>query len=183
MRKPPVHKDAVCPTCGSTFTPTSYACTYCSAVCKFEAFFARDNVEHNTNEKGCWMWKSSIERKGYGRLRFKKRKLLAHRVSAEKHLGPVPSGLCVLHECDNPLCVNPSHLFLGTKKDNNTDRNVKGRSNPRKGEAVRYSKLTADVVLELRRLYTRSSLKVAASLGISQATMSDVLTRRTWKHV
>jgi hypothetical protein len=82
---------------------------------------------------GCWLWTGGKFRRGYGAFkrrgpdgRFQQQK--AHRVSYEWLVGPVPDGLCVLHTCDNPPCVNPAHLFLGTNLDNSEDRRVKGRS-------------------------------------------------------
>ena len=80
---------------------------------------------------GCWLWTGAIDHKGYGRIgmgapsRFVMR---AHRATWELTFGPIPEGLCVLHKCDNPPCVRPSHLFLGTISDNSQDMAAKGRS-------------------------------------------------------
>lgn len=83
-------------------------------------------------EKGpeCWAWKGCRTRSGYGLLqarKISKAPLLAHRVAWELTNGPIPDGMHVLHRCDNPGCVNPGHLFLGTQRDNNADRDAKGR--------------------------------------------------------
>ena len=81
---------------------------------------------------GCWEWIGVRTVKRYGRHTepLTGRKLRAHRLSWEIHFGPIPDGLCVLHHCDNPPCVRPDHLFLGTDKDNSVDRVRKGRNVP-----------------------------------------------------
>lgn len=79
----------------------------------------------------CWEWTASRNSYGYGQLAVVlpsgKRPRLAHRLSWELHVGPIPEGMCILHRCDNPPCVNPSHLFIGTKADNYRDMRAKGR--------------------------------------------------------
>lgn len=82
-------------------------------------------VDDNT---GCWNWLLGKDDSGYGLLRINNKNVRAHRLFWEEMVGPIPPGLCVLHKCDNPPCVNPAHLFLGTKGDNNTDRHRKGRT-------------------------------------------------------
>lgn len=76
----------------------------------------------------CWVWKGSKAGAGYGVLGIDYKSVYAHRFSYELHFGPIPDNLCVLHKCDNPPCVNPDHLFLGTQLDNMDDRNRKGRT-------------------------------------------------------
>jgi len=79
----------------------------------------------------CWEWVGcGVRGTGYGQIRFKGRLLKAHRVSWEIHNGPIPHGMCVLHRCDNPGCVRPEHLWVGTMADNNWDRERKGRRDP-----------------------------------------------------
>ena len=78
--------------------------------------------------KGCWVWTGKRDKNGYGRLWVKDGNIRAHRFSWTLHFGPVPEGLCVLHDCDNPSCVRPSHLFTGTNVENTKDRSTKGRN-------------------------------------------------------
>ena len=88
-----------------------------------EGFFRR--VEKTDQ---CWLWLAGKNKDGYGKVKIHGRSLQAHRVSWEIHHGPIPAGLNVLHRCDNPACVNPAHLFVGTALDNNRDRDAKGRN-------------------------------------------------------
>jgi hypothetical protein len=94
--------------------------------------------------EGCWLWTAGIKHH-YGQFRVGIRQCLAHRVAWELYCGSIPEGMCVLHNCDNQLCVNPNHLFLGTQLDNIRDRNNKGRTAHR---------LTEEQVLEIRTLYS-----------------------------
>jgi hypothetical protein len=78
---------------------------------------------------GCWEWQASKRATGYGQFAYLgKPSVKAHRVAWMLNRGLIPDGVCVLHRCDNPGCVRPSHLFLGTQEDNIRDREVKGRS-------------------------------------------------------
>src|SRR5688572_3057412 len=88
---------------------------------RFESWYT---PEPNT---GCWLWFGAAFHKGHGAIHDGGKQRKAHRVSWELNIGPIPEGFCVLHRCDVSCCVNPRHLFLGTRGDNNRDRTAKGR--------------------------------------------------------
>lgn len=124
---------------------------------------------------------------GYGRLQIGGRggpRPRAHRVAWELAYGPIPDGLQVLHRCDNPPCVNPCHLFLGTAIDNVQDRHEKGRSRGPCGEDHGRSKLTEDQVREIRRLQGIEPVRaIAAKMGVSPSAVQFILIGHTWRHL
>lgn len=79
---------------------------------------------------GCWLWTGDKAKKGYGRLKIEGKRVYAHRAMWEEKVGAIPAGQLVCHTCDNPSCVRPDHLFLGTQFDNMGDASAKGRCNP-----------------------------------------------------
>ena len=87
-------------------------------------------INYKVLANGCWEWQGGSGQDGYGKLKRHKKTLRAHRVFYEHHKGEVPEGMWVLHECDNPLCVNPAHLWLGTQLDNEQDKDKKKRRPP-----------------------------------------------------
>jgi hypothetical protein len=144
----------------------------------------------------CWEWQAAKTDKGYGVIASdiddRKRRGLpvmmkAHRASWELARGPLPSGpLCVLHRCDNPPCVNPTHLFLGTNADNIRDMHAKGRDNngPRRhGSANHLTKLTPAQALEMRELYQwgASPKALATRFGVNVSHVRYVGIGRLWK--
>lgn len=113
---------------------------------------------------GCWEWTASKDRKGYGKFGPTKS---AHRVSYELERGPIPSGLFVCHHCDNPSCVRPSHLFLGTVQDNVDDMISKGR------QGIQAKALSPEMTAEALRLRASgiTEREVARILGVSKNTI------------
>lgn len=133
----------------------------------------------------CWLWAAALFERGYGAFRFKGRQVKAHRFSYELHFEPIPEGLYVCHKCDTPACVNPSHLFLGTHKDNAQDRQRKNRGRKQDGERNSRAKLTADKVSEIRTMYQHGhgQKEIAVLFGVSQTCISQIVLRKHWLHV
>lgn len=135
---------------------------------------------------GCWVWRGDAFKNGYGRLSVHDHPHYAHRVAYETHVGPIPAGQFVCHRCDNPRCVNPAHLFLGTPKDNNADMHAKGRARKSRGGAGHGNeKLTIEQVREIRRRHAlgASHRELSLAFGVSMGAIGGVVYRLNWRHV
>jgi hypothetical protein len=145
-----------------------------------DRFEAKYIPEPNT---GCWLWTAVCTEKGYGKFRADNRKIArAHRVSYELYIGDIPKGMFVCHKCDNPGCVNPDHLFIGTAADNTNDMMKKGRGVFLKGERHGRARFSEDDIVAIRA-DTRSQIEIAKEYGVHESTISHIKTRRTWSHV
>lgn len=130
----------------------------------------------------CWLWTKAVcKSRGYGRITIDKISKSAHRVSWELTYGPIPHGMSVLHKCDNRICVNPDHLFLGTQKDNMIDMVSKGRSS--RGSKNAFAKLTEDKVLNILQDKTSLPEILAAKYNVSRRLIALIKQRKAWKHV
>lgn len=134
--------------------------------------------------EGCWRWLSYIDPQGYGRLHYNRKPMLANRLSYLLHFGEIPEGKMVCHKCDNPSCVNPDHLFLGSQSDNMADMYTKGRERKRgkKGTTHPQAKLTDDAVRAIRASKS-SDAELAKSHGVSRPTIHSIRVGKTWQHV
>lgn len=133
--------------------------------------------------EACWTWKGATSNAGYGVFNLRGVYVLAHRLAYLMHTGTRPGQKNVLHRCDNPRCVRPEHLFVGTQGDNVADKIAKGRQ-PR-GEQVGTAKLTTAAVRDILKMRQSgfSQRAAAARYGVCQSTISGIERSVTWKHV
>lgn len=157
-----------------------------------ERFFSK--VSTTPTDAGCTEW-TAASRAGYGAFRIARRQLGAHRVAYLISTGVDPRELSVCHSCDNPLCVNPSHLSLGTPQDNSTQMAIAGRAAKgdkngarlyperlARGEGNGNSKLTESQVITIRA-DTRVQREIALDYGVRRTLISSIKLRKIWKHV
>lgn len=140
----------------------------------------------------CWEWLASCDSGGYGLFHNEGKHNRAHRVSWELTNGSIPSGrgyhgICVCHKCDNRKCVNPSHLFLGTHKQNVADRERKGRNIVKRGEDSHYAKLREVDVINIRAIWKycdgATTDKLAKIYNVHRTSIYNIIAGKTWMHV
>lgn len=130
----------------------------------------------------CWEWQGHRKGRGYGAIKSKGIAIQTHRLSWTLHNGPIPEGMLVCHTCDNPPCVNPAHLFLGTVADNMRDMAAKGRGGRLRGEAHGMSRLSWAKVEEIRRLAgSVPTRQLALRYGVNPRTVDFVIRGETWR--
>lgn len=155
----------------------------------FNVTFARRFWAKVREGSGCWEWTGKLTKKGYGTLRPGGResaRVRAHRASWILHYGALPAGACVLHKCDNPPCVRPSHLFLGSHKDNVADCVRKGRrAPPIRGSSNKSAKLKESDIPQIRALLSQGVRQrdTGRLYGVSQATILHINQGKAWAHV
>ncbi|RWR09775.1 HNH endonuclease [Paenirhodobacter populi] len=139
----------------------------------------------HSDQERCWVWSGMSNTNGYGRFSFNDRHRLAHRVSFEMFIGPIPEGMVVCHECDNRLCVNPRHLWLGTQSENLLDAVSKGRKSPpdTTGEKNGNRKLNWDQVSAIRSMHAQGAKKylIAQVFHVSPSTIGGIVSNKSWK--
>jgi len=161
--------------------------TYCSRACQAEGFRQSPEaaeaafwslVDKRSND-ACWEWLGHRNTAGYGVRSWEGKPRHAHRISWELHNGPIPDGMLVCHHCDNPPCVNPGHLFLGTVSDNAQDKVRKGR------DAKPTSKLTPEKVRDIRQRHANGETiaEIAREFDVNTRVISNAVQRITWKLV
>jgi len=184
----PAPLSLICDTCGQTFLRNrsesrGQATMFCSVACRVghqdtaQRFERKYIPEPNS---GCWLWTASIGGGGYGMFWINEKQVGAHRAAYELFVRKPHDADVVCHTCDNKLCVNPAHLFVGTPADNSADMVAKNRQS--KGEGRPNSKInreTAALVLAS----PLSDAEWAARLGVSKGTINHIRHRRNWRHV
>jgi len=154
----------------------------------------KERLKNNSvlnHDTGCIEWTGALHR-GYGRNAFRDEEgkwfsKYVHRVAYEEYVEQIPSGMCVCHRCDNPKCINPEHLFLGTNKENTHDKINKGRENysPVRGEKSGQAKLTEKQVILIKQLYNYgiTQKKIASEFGVAPLAIRSIVNGKTWRHV
>jgi hypothetical protein len=156
-----------------------------------DRFWSKVDIQ---SENDCWNWIAGVDTPGYGGFKYNGKKISSHVMAWILTNGEVPNKLWVLHICDNRLCCNPRHLFLGTQLDNNRDMFKKGRAvnalklNPELsscGESCYLAKLTNHQVFEIRNLLDKgiSGAEIGRMYGVHKSTISDIKRRKSWKYI
>jgi DNA-binding XRE family transcriptional regulator len=133
----------------------------------------------------CWIWHGAIARK-YGLFRIGKKNIKAHRLSWLFHRGDIPDNMCVLHHCDNPLCVNPGHLFIGSVAENNQDKKSKGRQTNFPGETNPMARLNPELIAKIKAEYIPRIITqhfLSEKYGVSRQTITAIFTGQNWRHL
>lgn len=188
---------ATCNICKKEFRKNSVR-NVCSLKCKIEE--SSEKIEN-----GCWIWQGSLAG-NYGKVRWQMQTLSAHRASYIAYKGEVPHGLHVCHTCDNPICTNPDHLWIGTAKENIQDAKRKNRladqrgrkasketllklkfrkRSDRRGEKHHLSKLKENDVIKIRQMLENgiTQTKIALEYGLNQSTVCFIKSRKLWPHI
>lgn len=174
---------------------------FCSLSCRSRgsakvdapAHYLTQRIAKPTGELGCWLWTGARYTKGYGVACHRSKRQAAHRLSYQLHYGPIPEGYQVCHKCDNPPCVNPLHLFLGTATDNMRDMAAKGRDGAhtkpekvRRGSEAGQARLTDAQVIEIRARYDAGEIgmyQLSRQYGISKSQAGRIVRREAWTHL
>ena len=161
-----------CIHCGVEFYG-SVATKFCDIACR---------LKHHSkaNDSDCWVWQKRCYEDGYGQTQWNGKYVRAHRASFQVFVGPIPKGKLVCHKCDNPACLNPDHLLLGTPAENSADMASKGRS--LQGERHHKAKLTEAQVKAIRA-DSRSGKLIGRDYGVSDTMVYMIKTRKSWAHV
>ena len=166
-----------------------YPCEQCGKLCykKCSKAFCSDQcrfLSYVNVADSCWIWTGGINRRGYGKFSlFPIKSISAHRASYILFNGEIPEGKCVCHQCDNPRCVKPAHLWIGTTQENTQDMINKGRS--LHGENHLKAKITKEDVLKIRELGSKgmAQWKIGEMFNLTAGHVNNIIKKRAWQHV
>lgn len=149
----------------------------------------RKEITWRIDDNGCWICTShAFNTYGYAQTKFNGKIKLIHRLMYENKYGEIPKGMCACHKCDNPNCINPRHIFVGTNKDNSEDMVQKRRqshigSPGMKGVNHPQSKLIESDVIKIMNEKTLNQKQLSLKYGVSQAVISKIRLGQSWKHL
>lgn len=148
-----------------------------------ERFWSKVNKTDDPSQ--CWLWQSAFDQDGYGLFKVNSRMVRAPRYMYQLVKGAIPLGYHVMHSCDNPPCVNPNHLSVGTGKDNHHDSSLKGRRHNQQGALNNCAKLTSDAIVKIRQLHGQglSNKEIAKRFHVSRSNIGFICARQTWRHI
>lgn len=188
------HITKLCAHCGKEYGPGKYPQNFKrSVVCSYECMHAKKKfspekriaafwAKVDKQEDGCWVYRGATDKWGYTHIGVEGRRKQAHRFSYELAHGTIPTGMLVLHSCDNPPCVNPAHLRLGTDADNRADAMARRRI--AYGERTRRNKLTAEAAKAALALKgTCSQREAAEQFNVSQGAIQALWAGRSWRYL
>jgi hypothetical protein len=140
---------------------------------------------HIVSKDGCYLTDLHLDDDGYPQIRINGKTKRLSRVMYELNYGQIPEGKLICHRCDNPACVNPNHLFLGTHQENMNDMKSKKRQAFQKGSQNGQAKLNEEKVLEIKQLLAekKTNKEIAEKFGVSQHHISGIKIGRCWSHV
>ena len=180
------YRQDTCPKCGQPKDARAKLCRDCYGArghSPIEALFWAKVDKRGPDE--CWNWTAGLFKTGYGKFNMDGKLRRAHRVSWEFANGrPAPDDLMICHTCDNRACVNPAHLFLGTRSDNMKDAVKKGRAKGLPpGESHPSARLTVEQVREIRAVTNPDRQELARKYGVTPVHIDQIRARLKWKHV
>lgn len=170
------YKPRICRSCSITFQPEYPNHYYCTDHCRFDSRTAINTSTDVIDNHHCEEWTGGSKTElGYGWFHVNDKMIFAHRYSYERHHGPIPDDKIVRHKCDNPSCVSPHHLELGSMTDNMTDKFKRGRSNS--------AKLSWDDAYQIKYHETGTRREIAKKYGVASSRISAIKNGYAWKHV